>query len=92
MDTRNYILAHDLGTSGNKATLYDGDGVLRCSVVCGYPTHYPHDGQVEQDRRAPALLLLAATAGAVEQIKSPSRADRDGGTGGKRSFGASISV
>ena len=28
-----YILAHDLGTSGNKATLYGVDGTLRCSVV-----------------------------------------------------------
>ena len=46
---KKYILAHDLGTSGNKATLYDVDGVLRCSVVCDYPTYYPQDSFVEQD-------------------------------------------
>ncbi|MDR3050186.1 MAG: FGGY-family carbohydrate kinase [Oscillospiraceae bacterium] len=44
-----YILAHDLGTSGNKATLYDLDGNLACSVVRGYPTYYPFDGAVEHD-------------------------------------------
>ena len=49
MEKEKYILAHDLGTSGNKATLYDAEGRLRCSVVCSYPTYYPHDGYVEQD-------------------------------------------
>ena len=44
-----YILAHDLGTSGSKATLYDADGVLRCAAVERYPTHYPQDRFVEQD-------------------------------------------
>ena len=44
-----YILAHDLGTSGNKATLYGVDGTLRCSVVCDYPTYTPQDRFVEQD-------------------------------------------
>lgn len=44
-----YILAHDLGTSGNKATLYREDGVLTASLTMGYPIHYPHPGWVEQD-------------------------------------------
>ena len=44
-----YILAHDLGTSGNKATLYALDGTLKGSVVCEYPTYYPNSGWVEQD-------------------------------------------
>ena len=44
-----YILAHDLGTSGNKATLYRTDGTLAASLVAPYPTHYPHPGWVEQD-------------------------------------------
>ena len=43
------LLAHDLGTSGNKATLYDEAGNLRCSMVCGYETSYPRDRYVEQD-------------------------------------------
>ncbi|MCL2811154.1 MAG: xylulokinase [Clostridia bacterium] len=44
-----YILAHDLGTSGNKATLYDLEGNMACSVVSEYPTYYPFDGAVEHD-------------------------------------------
>lgn len=44
-----YILAHDLGTSGNKASLYDSDGQLVASEFYGYATYYPQDGWVEQD-------------------------------------------
>lgn len=44
-----YILAHDLGTSGNKATLYALDGTCRASCLCEYITYYPAPGQVEQD-------------------------------------------
>jgi len=46
---KQYILAHDLGTSGNKATLYDLEGNLAGSLVCDYPTIYPQDGWVEQN-------------------------------------------
>jgi len=46
-----YILAHDLGTSGNKATLYREDGRLAASAVAVYNTRYPHSGWVEQDPR-----------------------------------------
>lgn len=44
-----YLLAHDLGTSGNKATLYREDGTLAASAVAGYDTCYPRPGWVEQD-------------------------------------------
>lgn len=47
-----YIMAHDLGTSGNKATLYSLDGKLAASSVRGYRTIYPGTGQVEQDAEA----------------------------------------
>lgn len=43
-----YLLAHDLGTSGNKATLYDLEGNLKGSYVCSYNTLYPQDRFVEQ--------------------------------------------
>jgi len=33
---KHYILAHDLGTSGNKSTLYDTEGNLVGSVTCAY--------------------------------------------------------
>lgn len=44
-----YLLAHDLGTSGNKATLFSSDGSLQCSVIKEYPTRYPANGWVEQN-------------------------------------------
>jgi xylulokinase len=43
------ILAHDLGTTGNKATLFSLDGTLTASVTKEYPTHYPQNGWVEQN-------------------------------------------
>lgn len=44
-----YLLAHDLGTSGDKATLYDCNGNLKASVLCEYKTYYPHAGWAEQN-------------------------------------------
>ena len=44
-----YIVAHDLGTSGNKATLYDLNGNLCASNVYEYPTYYPFHNGVEQN-------------------------------------------
>ncbi len=44
-----YILAHDLGTSGNKATLFSEGGRLIRSEVFAYDTHYFNDTWVEQD-------------------------------------------
>ncbi|MCB0213785.1 MAG: xylulokinase [Anaerolineae bacterium] len=46
---KNYILAHDLGTTGNKATLYNGDGQLVGAASYAYNTDYPHTGWAEQD-------------------------------------------
>ena len=34
----NYVLAHDLGTTGNKATLYDREGCLAGSAFFAYDT------------------------------------------------------
>jgi len=44
-----YILAHDLGTTGNKATLYDETGRLHASTFAAYPTDYRAGGSAEQD-------------------------------------------
>jgi xylulokinase len=44
-----YILAHDLGTTGNKASLYDGDGRLLGSAFFGYGTEFAHVGWAEQN-------------------------------------------
>ena len=44
-----YILAHDLGTSGNKATLFSEEGKLIGSTVFTYSTAYFNETWVEQD-------------------------------------------
>lgn len=44
-----YVLAHDLGTTGNKATLYDREGQLRASAISHYDVVYEHTGWAEQN-------------------------------------------
>ena len=44
-----YILAHDLGTSGNKATLFSKEGRLLGSTVFSYPTNYFRQTWAEQN-------------------------------------------
>lgn len=44
-----YVLAHDLGTTGNKASLYDREGQLVGSVFYPYETKYAHTGWAEQN-------------------------------------------
>jgi xylulokinase len=43
------FLAHDLGTTGDKATLYDAEGTLLGAVTVPYPTEYGAGGRVEQE-------------------------------------------
>jgi xylulokinase len=69
-----YLLAHDLGTSGNKATLYTYDGALVASRTVGYDTHYFNGNWAEQNPEdwwqaiclSTRQLLEAAKAGASE--------------------------
>lgn len=44
-----YILAHDLGTTGNKATLFDTGGASVAATFKPYETAYPRPNWVEQD-------------------------------------------
>ena len=46
---KNYILVHDLGTTGNKASLYDEQGTLVASAYHPYQTTYPQPGWAEQN-------------------------------------------
>lgn len=43
------IIAHDLGTTGNKASLVDTDGRLLASVTVGYPADFDLGGKAEQN-------------------------------------------
>lgn len=49
MNMAEYLLAHDLGTSGDKATLFRTDGKLVKSVIYEYPTHFFNSTWAEQD-------------------------------------------
>ncbi len=44
-----YILAHDLGTTGNKATLYNQQGEMTASNFSAYKTRHLGDNRVEQN-------------------------------------------
>ncbi|MEM4523354.1 MAG: xylulokinase [Nitrososphaeria archaeon] len=44
-----YVISYDLGTTGNKATLFSIDGKLLASTFCPYKTLYPAPNQAEQD-------------------------------------------
>lgn len=67
------ILAYDLGTGGNKATLYDADGRVLASVFSPYDTEYPRAGWHEQRPEAwwnsvvQSTRQLLATAGVDRQ-------------------------
>ncbi|KDA06745.1 hypothetical protein DC31_06920 [Microbacterium sp. CH12i] len=43
------IIAHDLGTTGNKASLHHDDGRLVASTTVGYPAHFAAGGVAEQN-------------------------------------------
>lgn len=44
-----YIIAHDTGTSSNKAVLIDTKGKIHCSASESYPIYTPHPNWVEQN-------------------------------------------
>lgn len=44
-----YVLAHDVGTSGDKAVLYSLEGRPVAEHTCHYPCRYPFPGAAEQD-------------------------------------------
>ncbi len=49
MSQSRYILAHDLGTTGNKATLFDAAGATVAIAFEAYETAYPHPNWAAQD-------------------------------------------
>mgnify|MGYP000870777759 CR=1 FL=1 len=55
------LIAHDLGTSGNKASLHDADGRLLAATTVGYPTRYAADTTSEQDPRDWWTAVASAT-------------------------------
>ena len=58
---KRYILAHDLGTTGNKATLFDDEGRLVASAFRGYETAHPQGNWAEQDSHDWWRAVIGAT-------------------------------
>jgi xylulokinase len=56
-----FVLAHDLGTTGNKASLYDADGALVANDFASYGTTYARQGWAEQDPEAWWTAVCAST-------------------------------
>lgn len=46
---KRFILAHDLGTTGNKSTLFDDQGNMVASTFSGYETKHPQPTWAEQN-------------------------------------------
>jgi len=49
MTEKELILTYDIGTTGNKCTLFDGSGREICAENVAYKTIYPKPGWAEQD-------------------------------------------
>jgi xylulokinase len=64
-----YILAHDLGTTGDKATLYDREGSLAGRAFQAYDTEYAQTGWAEQD----AEDWWRAVCGSTRQLLQQTR-------------------
>ena len=66
--SQHYLLAHDLGTTGNKATLFDAEaGVVTASTFEPYPTFYPQAGWAEQDSTDWQRAIWEATRRLIAQ-------------------------
>jgi xylulokinase len=61
------ILAHDLGTTGNKATLFTADGHVVASTFMAYETAYPRPHWAEQHPDDWQEALFAATRQLLQQ-------------------------
>ncbi len=68
-----YLLAHDLGTSGNKAVLYREDGTLLAGVLYEYPTFYPFPGAVEQEPEKWWEAVCRSTRELLEKTGIPAK-------------------
>jgi xylulokinase len=62
-----YIVAHDAGTSGNKAILVDTQGNIQASALQTYPVHYPHPDWAEQEPEDWWNAITATTRQVMER-------------------------
>lgn len=67
---KKYLIAHDLGTSGNKATLFKTDGEMVKSVVKSYPVKYFNGNWAEQNPNDWWDAICTATKELVQDINT----------------------
>lgn len=70
---KQYILAHDLGTSGDKASLYDQDGRLIASTTESYKTHYQKTGWAEQEPEDWWMAVCTSTKTVLEKSNTAAK-------------------
>jgi len=63
-----YLLAHDLGTSGDKATLFTTDGEMIRSETAAYKTAYPQDNWAEQDPNDWWKAICSTTRALIKEV------------------------
>jgi len=63
------ILAHDLGTTGDKASIFDAEGKCLASTVYQYETYFPDSLSVEQDPRDYWKAVVCSTQKLLSQGK-----------------------
>ena len=63
------IIAHDLGTTGNKATLFDPEGRCLASSFVGYETFYPDALSVEQNPEDYWKAVISSTRNLLEKAR-----------------------
>jgi len=71
MPQKQFILAHDLGTTGNKATLFDTHGAIVASTFAGYETAYPQPNWAEQNPADWQDAVFGSTQRLLAESKTP---------------------
>ncbi|RZT59533.1 xylulokinase [Microcella alkaliphila] len=64
------IIAHDLGTTGNKASLHDETGRLLSAVTVSYPVDFRDGGIAEQNPRDWENAVIEATRTLLERTQT----------------------
>src|SRR5690606_9378781 len=67
---RTVIIAHDLGTTGNKASLHHDDGRLVASTTVGYPAHFAAGGVAEQNPQDWWDAVVSATRDLLQRTET----------------------
>lgn len=65
-----YIIAHDVGTGGNKAVLVDTEGNVRATAFAPYPVRYPRPDWAEQEPEDWWHAIVTTTRQVMERAEA----------------------